>query len=62
MPLFDASDYKCKYTLIIQNLVSTEKSKEPVEKWMPVVSLLGDTTVYIMQHIFLFFLVSLLLP
>ena len=32
MPLFDASDYKSKYTLIIQNLVSTEKSKEPVEK------------------------------
>ena len=61
--LFDASDYKCRYTLIIQNLVSTEKSKEVEEKLLPIISLPRGATVNILKHSFLlFFLASLLLP
>lgn len=60
--LSDASAYKCKYTLIIENLGSTEKYNKAVEKWLPIISLPRGPTVNILKHILLFVFASLLLP
>lgn len=60
--LFDASDYKCKYTFIIENLGSIGKDKEMAGKLLPIISLSRGTIVNILKHILLFFSYFIILP